>query len=227
MTEIEAKYHTFFEKVREDHRTAEEESSGAGGHDFIHTVTVARYAVLIAPDERSGELGWIAGMCHNTDRIHPYLSSREVENKICEYLVFCGDLNETERKEIAEAAMNHDKKNDPKGSLIKMILQDADRIANIGLMHVIRCGQHRPTLPAYDPNFILKKNPAGSHLKPITAFDDVYSSLEWDPEGPEVNLDFCLRIPKAVEIGRPFFRNIREGCYLLESQARYLNLKSS
>src|SRR5512146_2982614 len=54
----------------------EHELQPAGHHPFQHDVTVAQYAILIAPDERTAIKAAAAALCHSWDRLHPDASDQ-------------------------------------------------------------------------------------------------------------------------------------------------------
>lgn len=194
------KFPLVVEMVKNDHI-----SQGAigGGHDFLHALMVAQYADIIAENENVGELAWIAGICHNTDRIFHTASDRDIDRKIWSYLNSGGAMLSftfQEKEMIAEAIMNHSKLNDPKDNPVTITLKDADRLPNIGPLLCVRSGQHFHNLPACDPHFVETPDPTSSFRDPKTVLRDIEMSLEWEP---------WLRCPKAIELAKPWFNQLR------------------
>src|SRR3989344_2198841 len=134
-------------RVREDHKKQKEVSFG--GHNFEHAVAVAQYGQMIAEDEKTGTLAWVAGLSHNTDRIFPGSSDEEIAKKVGEYLALT-PFAENEKFLIIEAVLNHSKKNDSKDNPITVILKDADRLDNAGALVCIRSAQLYHNLPPVD-----------------------------------------------------------------------------
>jgi len=73
----------FTDMLRKEHQ---ERRIIGGSHDFLHTIMVAQYGEIIADNEDLGLLSWIAGMCHNTDRLFPDHSEKDIEQKVHDYL---------------------------------------------------------------------------------------------------------------------------------------------
>ncbi len=221
--EIKNKNKELFNLVKGDHKKQSRLGYSGLGHDFIHALTVANYALLIAPDFAVGEKAWVAGLCHNTDRIFPKYLKEELEEHILKYLNVT-NFSKEDKEEILEAILNHDQENDEKGSIVKTTLQDSDRLANLGLAFFIRAGQHRFDKLVFDPKFVQKIDKSNSYKDPKTVLHDIQSALEWDPEDKEKDPRFCLRLSKAIELGRPLFKYTREGLNLLYKQVKDLNL---
>lgn len=198
------------------------------GHDFEHAARVGQYAYIISEDEEIGKMAGVAGLCHNADRILQkkfHAGRREVpQNQIVDLLrKWVGDntdydlrmdeLMPTPWSMIAYAVLDHDKPNDP---LLKKpvltVLQDADRLVNIELDLIIRCGQFQPDLPAVDFVHLLS-DPTATYREPKSVFRDVASSLEW-----ETDPRFALRNPKAIKMGKARFAALRFYIETLESQ---------
>src|SRR3989338_3074125 len=133
-----ADFHELVDMVHFDH---ERQGICGGGHDFYHALIVASYAALIAENVRLATLGFVAGICHNADRMYPHDECPLPPA----YLRKTGDeLSYSEREAVCEAVMEHSKKNDPNDNPVTVILKDADRLGNIGPLHWLRAGQFRP-----------------------------------------------------------------------------------
>jgi hypothetical protein len=104
-----------------------------GDHDIIHSLMVANYAYKIVPDRETTELAWVSAICHNTDRIFCDQEDFNIEKRVLEYLRFT-DLNNDEALLVVDAVMNHGGPNNLGDSQVKITLQDADRISDIGLL---------------------------------------------------------------------------------------------
>ncbi len=116
--------------------------------------------------------------------------------------------------EITEAVLNHNGKNDSSDSPVLVALMDADRLVNIELDLVIRCGQFQPDLPAVDFVHLLN-DPTANYRNPKSVFRDIFHSLEW-----ETDLRFALRTSKAIEMGKPRFAALRFYLETLEGQIK-------
>lgn len=140
----------------------------------------------------------IAGMCHNTDRIFP---TAQVEKKVRRYICFPEiDFADVERDFIVEAVMEHDKLNNSNDNPVTITLKDADRLANVSALLLVRAGQFYHNLPAMDPRYILEPDPAATYRDPKTVLHDIRCALEWEP---------WLRLQKARQLGKPRFALLR------------------
>jgi HD superfamily phosphodiesterase len=182
-----------------------------GGHDFLHALMVAQYGQIIADNEQNGMLAWVAGLCHNTDRLFP---GKEVE-RLSHYLENGTNLSSIDREIIVKAVLKHSELNKPDDGIITIILKDADRLANIGPNIFIRSGQFYHQLPAYDPRYIVKPNPEAVYNKPLTVLDDIKFCLEWEE---------WLRMPKAKKLAKPYFKLLRTVIKKFEYQLKETNL---
>lgn len=184
-------------------------------HDQVHDKTVQGYCRLIAPNRTYGAYAEVAALCHSTDRHFPLDNDAELRKRIVGYLSTIG-MNEQEQTIVVEAVLNHHKPNDESDGPILMTLKDADRLANLGLPAVIRCGQHYNSLTTFDVRYVGDPDPIATYKAPLTVLHDVRSALEWDPrEGKE---KFCLRLPKAVKLATPYFDWLKMGLELAEHQ---------
>lgn len=204
------KFSKLTDKILADHVA---KGAIGGGHDFLHALMVAQYAKIIAENEQTGTIAWVAGLCHNTDRLFP----GEVEVRLDSYLKNGTNFSSGVRKSIIEAILGHSKRNSPNDSELTIILMDADRLANIGPNILIRSGQFYHQLPAYDPRYIVKPNPKATYKKPLTSLDDIKFCLEWEE---------WLRMPKAKKLAKPYFKLLRTVIKTFEYQLEEVNLLS-
>lgn len=197
------------EAVRQDHIR---QKAFGSGHDFYHALMVAQYGFLIAVGPDTAVLGWVAGLCHNTDRIFP----KDQVEYIVRYYLDEGTMFSSEVKELVlEAILEHSKKNDPKDNPVTVALKDADRLGNIGSLHWLRSAQFQPTIQVVDPRFISETDPTATFRNPKTLIHDIKETLLWES---------WLRLPKAKELGKPVFEEIRRFLKNIESQFETLGL---
>jgi len=200
-------------KVKADHVKA---IDAVGGHDFLHAVMVAEYAEVIEPNPVMAGMGWLAGMCHNTDCLFPRMSDQEIKDHIIGNYFSGFALKKGSMEQIVVAVLEHSKKNSDSDGLVTVVLKDADRLANIGPPLMIRSGQRYSKLPCFDPRWILEDDPKSSYRNPRTVLRDVKSSLEWK--------DGWLRLPKAREIAEKYFVLLQEYVELMDTQIQETNL---
>src|SRR3989344_2888242 len=183
-------------------RVVQEKKQGEGArhHPFEHAIMVAQYALLIAEDERTGELGALAGILHNTDR---FFHENETEKTINGYLRVAWpptytNVSGDEVKMVIDAVLNHSKKNDPSDSPVLVCLKDADRLANISPFDIIaRSARHYADLPLFDPKWIETMDPTSTYRNHKTVFRDaIHSTQEWET---------WFRLPKAQELAKSYF----------------------
>ena len=177
--------------VRKDH---ERMGATGGGHDFVHALMVAQYAVKIAENDHIGKLAWIAGLCHNTDRLFP----EDAAERTIQVYMNLSDIGfvDDEKALIVEAVFEHHKLNDDGDNPVTITVKDADRLANVGALLFVRAGQFYHNLPAMDPQYVLEPDPAATYHDPKTVLHDIRCALEWEP---------WLRLKKAKELGKPRF----------------------
>lgn len=182
-------------------------------HDFDHAIRVADRGMVIAPDEETGRLAAVAGLCHNADRILQKQANSGRDGKVADELVTAmvnewldtepvDIFLEEERKLILDAVLNHWKRNSPDDSLVLMTLQDADRTVNIEADCIIRRGGYwGDDLRVVDPVHLLNdpnanfKNP-GSVLWTMKDEEACFMATEGVAN---------LRLPKAREIAKSRF----------------------
>jgi hypothetical protein len=170
-----------------------------GIHDFYHPLLTAYLAGEIAEPVRFRELAQVAGLCHNTDRIFEYKIN--VEKRIREYLDLTW-FSAGDRNLILEAVFNHGKLNNPTDNPITVILKDADRLASAhGALCLVRTGQANPNIPTFDPAHIRTRSPGATYFDCKTALDGLEFVFEWQG---------MLRCPKAVDLGKLYFGQLRQ-----------------
>lgn len=193
------------ERVRKDCGNVGMLVEGAHALD-THTLVVAQYVQMIATDTGLVAVydAWTAGFLHSTDRYLSVLLRRKVSEKeavVEQYLTNClqlvnpGFLN---NEDIIYAVINHGRiiaPNDPENSPLLVVLQDADRVANL-VDVVIRSGQLFNNLPPYDPRYIAEPDPRSKYGEPMSVLDDIRYSLEWET---------WIQTPVAKELAKPCF----------------------
>ncbi len=193
------------------HRMFLEAGVSQRGHGFFdHDHPVMQICLLIHESESEVRKAWLAAMLHSLDR----LVDEEEEKRLIELLLAQApenDLSPDDMEDIREAVRGHAGPNKEDDSLTKMILQDADRIANSMAIILPRSGQFLPTIPTIELGYLdFSMHPESTFRSPRSVHDNLVGILEWDPEGPEADPKFALRLPLAVEFGRPHFAYLRD-----------------
>ncbi len=180
------------------------------GHGFYdHDLAVAQVCTRIHEDESAVKKAWVAALLHSLDRFMEKEEEKETIEKLLSLVPF-DLLSEEDRKEIRVALENHDKFNGQEDSLVQIILQDADRVANAMAIVIPRSGQLCPAIPAIELEYLeTRMNPGSTYRKPLSVHDDLFGVLEWDKEGPQAFEKVTLRLPLSVELGRIHFQYIR------------------
>ncbi len=142
------------------------------GHGLDHDVTVAQFAALVAPTERLGEKGWVAGMLHSSDRI---VGKEKFGDQTKEFLGLLPKdyFSRIEIDQIYEAVIRHGEKFTIADNETHAVLQDADKLGNLGMSVFIRGGQFRPNIPAFDFLYLEKNNPGSTYHEPQSVLDAV------------------------------------------------------
>lgn len=178
------------------------------GHDFFHALMVAQYGLIIAPEEKIGILAWVAGLCHNTDRV---FAQDFVERRVRYYLNVGGVdknlISISEKDLILEAVMHHSELNSSSDNPVTIVLKDADRLSNAGAICVVRSAQFHYDKPSFNP----KPTMGAKFRDEKTVLDSMRITLEWEK---------MLRCPKAIELGRKYFQELRQLIRSLEDQIR-------
>lgn len=191
-----------FSGVKDFHLEMERQRKGNQGHGIDHDVLVAGYVILIQGKKtRVTEMAWVAAMIHSIDR----LAGVETESILKRLLGLLpvGYFTEIEIGTILQAVREHSGPNREQDSEVKIVLQDADRLANIGACLIIRSGQLYPHIPAVEVQY-LSGNPESTFRQPRSCRDDIAFSLEW-----ESGAKFGLRTHTAKLLGKPYFDFLR------------------
>ncbi|HMO77674.1 MAG TPA: HD domain-containing protein [Candidatus Paceibacterota bacterium] len=185
------------------------------GHGFDHDVTVAMLAVLIAPSVRLGHKAWCASLLHSTDRV-------VTEKKVKETMILYSQnlkhfFNDTEIKDIIEAALRHSELNQDNQNDTQVVLMDADRLANMQSAVIIRGGQFRHKIPALDLKYLNgDKNPLSTYENPKTVLDNLRLIIsQYIPQ---------LRIKKAKVLGSVYSKKIKKYIESIERDYEKLGL---
>ncbi len=194
----------------------------ASGHSFDHPLRVGQMALELACHGRDDSgarralVAGVAGLCHNADRVlqkrlqcgRKDVPAEQVRALVLEWLL-ATDLNEEERDAVVDAVVRHAGPNID-GHVVLMILQDADRLVNIMPDVVMRAGQFQPDIFDVDPVYLLG-DPNASYFAPGSVLWDLhYMSTKWDSEHPDADPRYRLRSSYGIEIGRPYFRFLRD-----------------
>ncbi|MDP2598711.1 MAG: hypothetical protein Q8P49_02685 [Candidatus Liptonbacteria bacterium] len=214
-------------------RTHDEAAEWLGGpmfhcHDFDHTLRVANYAMVIAPDEKTGKMAAIAGLCHNADRIlqkklkvGPFgkVPREDIEKMVRGWLTVEFDTPKMregdpyrprfdtteEGRAIIDAVLNHGNKNGKGDSAVLITLMDANRLVNIEADVLVRDGQYfGDTLRVVDPVH-LDKDPNASFRNLGSILRNSVEKFDWEMEGGFVG----IRLPKARELMKSRFIFLR------------------
>lgn len=167
-------------------------------HDMGHALRVANVAYRVARaewrDQRTAELAFLAGICHNADRIiqvEQGLGRAKVRPELVERLIhkWLGPepLTGDEREIIIGAVLQHDHVNADDDSNVQIALQDADRIVNLDVDAFMRCGQIAPNLPTVDYRHYIS-DPDAEYFDPRTVLRDMANALDWVRRGSRVRI---------------------------------------
>lgn len=220
LNHLKKKYPNFYDAFVNTHRYLADNGQGHRGHGPDHDLMVAGYCLLITDNGRVGEKAWIAALLHSFDRFF----GDEVEEKITEMLQFLpeNEFSPEELAEIREAIHRHNQPNATDDGPVQVVLQDADRLANVGPMVIYRSGQFHSVIPAIEIGFTpWKKNPASTLRKPRSGYDNMLNVLEW-----EADPRFGLRLEKSKRIGKKYFDFLRSWFQLVHDQLDETGLAS-
>lgn len=206
------KYQPLFNETSRFYRELRAGNQPTTGHDWDHDLFVAQYCILITPATRTGELAWIAALLHSIDRHNPTRATEVTKSRLA---LIEDTLAPGECETILDAALKHNRLNDASDSDVLITLKDADRLANVGSMNLFRGGQHRPNIPACILGSMGTLNPASTFQRPTSCYDALYYNLEWE---------LMLRLPKAQELGRPYFDFFRQFQALALHQQKQVGL---
>ncbi len=208
------KFARLYNKVKQNHEDLLLSGQGNRGHGFDHDLMVAQYAAIIADDLQVAEMAWVAAMMHSADRgYEPHITAVIIE----EYLSLLpkGGFSSSDLILIREAVVGHSEMNSDLDNPVTIVLKDADRLANIGAINLIRGGQHRPNIPACIPETVGHLHPESSFKRPMSCYDTTFYILEWEK---------MLRTPKAKELGKQYFDFVRRFQVLVVHQQAEVGL---
>jgi len=192
-------YPVFFSTMCEFHLKNE---TWGTGHDLVHDLQVSGYAVRIAQEEFPTEFElaahvWFAAMLHSTDR---FVAKEGHAQWLSEAIP--GDILRDDHEEILDAVLEHGKPNNEKDSRVCVILKDADKLANINPMVLLRSAQFRPGLPTHDPRHLeMTRAPGSTYRKPRSVLDDIFGCTEWES---------WLSTNTAKKLGAPYFAYLKK-----------------
>lgn len=182
------KYQGLMRVVREAHETRKM----AHGHEFDHAFAVANLAnffsesLLGVTSSVMHELAWMAGICHNADRIialdrgtpRGEVPRSDIEALVRSWLDTEPALGNEDKDIIVRAVLNHGKPNEETDDAVTIALKDADRVVNARFDVVIRSGQFQPELPVLDPTLLLEDK-RGRYNGRFTIIADLVDCLDW------------------------------------------------
>lgn len=203
----------FYESVKLSH---EKSTKPHRGHGIDHDVTVAQIAMQIAPDNRTSEKAWCAGMLHSVDRmVEQENVEKSTRNLLSNLLLEHFNLSEVE--EICQAAIRHGELNQDNQSIVQQVLMDADRLANLMPAVIIRAGQSMSELPVFEFEYLVgERNPETTYYKPQSVLDDLRNNIkEYVPQ---------LRILKAKKLAERYVVILEEYIKSLEESYGQLGL---
>ena len=162
------------------------------GHGFDHAFAVANLAALFCEASEDREFAWMAGLCHNADRMialdrgtpRREVPDEDVNGLVYEWLSVIEHIGkyqidwDFEKVSIINAVLNHGKPNDSGDDTITRALKDADRVVNARLDVVIRSAQFQPELPVIDLALGLDDK-RGKYNGRLTVVADLMDCLDW------------------------------------------------
>ncbi len=217
---MRGKFSAFYREFVRMHTKFIQGGNGHRGHGPDHDMLVAGYTLMIAGDDhRLAEMAWVAAHLHSFDRF----LGNDAEKMIDEILTlvemrdvgigqpgwyeFIEGFKEVEILEIKLAVMRHDKPNADDDNSVQIILQDADRLANVMPLVIARSGQFQPDLPVVELGYTgLDKHPETTYKSPRSIHDDLLGCLEWHPDS---GTRFAIRTEAARELGEELFTFLR------------------
>jgi len=212
----------FYASVKQAH---EESGRTHRGHGLDHDVTVATLGGIIAPNDRVAEMAWCAGMLHSTDRITEKNEDEEffmcnVEAAMRHNLSSLPHSHFTHEQEavVLEAALRHSELPQDDHSMVLIVLQDADKLANLMPAVIIRSAQLLPDIPAFEFGYLNGvRNPKSTYHHPLSAMDDLRLNIEeYLPK---------FRIPKAKALAEKYIDILNQYLRAIEESNKMLGLK--
>ena len=185
------KYRALYDAVKKTHGDILAAGKTTMGHGWDHDLRVAMTGTLIAEGTRVGEMTWCAGLMHSTDRHF----GKRTEEVLRSYFAFLpkGEFSGTELAVMRKAVDQHSKKNSDTDNPVTVTLKDADRLANLGALNLIRCGQHHSDIPACIPEYLGRVHPESTFRNLKSCYDAIsVVNLEWED---------MLRLPTSITTG--------------------------
>ena len=209
------KFLDFYNKVKEGHHLSQRQHNG---HGLDHDVTVGQLVLAISPDNRTADKAWCAAMLHSTDRIVENGAVKDHMKECLQYLPV-DFFTKEEVVEILEAALRHGELSQNDQSLTQQVLMDADRLANLMPAVIIRSGQFRPSIPAFEFEYLDgKPNPASTYREPKSILDDLRISItEYLPQ---------FRVSMAIELAHRYARQLEAHIQSVEESNKELSLSN-
>lgn len=203
--EMRNRFSILYEAVKKIHN---ESASTNRGHGLDHDVTVAMIGVKIAPNAKVGDLAFIAGLLHSTDRILVEKDKNAITKHLFKQFKYLPkEIKKEELDQIYAAIMNHSEINKDGQSLVAQTLMDADRLANLMGLVPFRIGQFWPNIPTIEFEHVDKPNPVSTYSAPCSTVDMLRAMMS-QLGGKNVGYIEQLRLPKAIRIGKMYTKRL-------------------
>ncbi len=203
--EMRGRFSVLYEAVKKSHTRSRRMHQG---HGLDHDVTVAMLGVKIAPDLRTGDLAFIAGLLHSSDRTIRRPSRGTLSNYLINQFQYLPpEIQAEEWRQIYVAVMNHSEINNDGQTLTQQTLMDADRLANLMGLVLFRIGQFWPAIPTIEFEHVDKPNPASTYQAPCSTMDMLRAMMS-QLGGNNVGYIEQLRLPKAIELGELYSKRL-------------------
>lgn len=178
---------------------------GDRGHGWDHVLLVCGFCIRLSDEEKTAELAWLAGLVHNNDHFFGKGETGLVHELTRGQLdLLPPDIPAIQRHSILDAAIRHQAPKAGTDTIVKIILQDADKLASLEPnLILIRAGQFYSQIPAVEIPFLERPNPRGTFHSPSSVLEDLRYCLEWR-DHPQ----FGLRLQLAKEIAAPWFEEM-------------------
>lgn len=209
--EYRAVFSGLYQSVKKSHA---ESTHPHRGHGLDHDAAVAQMGAIISQDNRTADKVWVAGMCHSADRVVGR-DDKEFETLARQHLSCLPDgyFERSEVEEVLVATLKHGEKNKDDDSLTLQNLKDSDRLINLQLLVVIRCGQFYPEIPPIELEHIGRMNPNSTFKYPCNSLDDLRNCFDW--------VDW-LRNPEAKRRGEKLAASLRR--YIEEAEEPFYEM---
>lgn len=206
---LRARFNHLFTRVTLVRATSQ---SAHRGHSSEHDALVAMIATRIAPDLRTAEKAFVAGILHSLDRVAGDAFESVLDE--CLALLVPGDFTQHESDEIREVVVRHGEHKNAPGtrSPTLITLMDADKLANMQLLAIARAGQFYPDVPVIETEFVGKRNPHSTYHSPTSIIENLWGFVEWGEPG-------WLQLPEAKRMGTVLAARMTE--FILLAEAPY------